>query len=549
VLGPPGPARHRFEWLGWFVAGGLLAVSLTWPLVRHLGDVVPQDAGDPLGQAWFLAWPGHALRTAPTSLFNANTFWPSSPSYAFSDTLLGYLPASLVGAGVPAAIVRYDLVFLFAYTVCFAAAALLARELGCRPTAAALAGVAYAWAPWRMTHNGHLNVLSTGGVALTLFLLTSGYRRGRAWQVLAGWAAAAWQLTLGFALGIWFAYLLAALSGLAALVWLWRGRRRLPRALVVATGAGGALLLAVTGVMVRPYLAILSADPSAARGREQVAFYSPPLRSLLAAPAESRAWGEATQAVRESLPWPPEQVLFPGLVVTVLALVGLRWAGARRGLRLGLAGGTALVLVLSLGLTVGGGLLYDPLLSYAPGWQGLRTPGRLAFLWSLGLALLAAFGAQQLADAVARRTRPWLSPLLALALTAAVAYEGAPALPLAPVPARPAALNGLADPVLHLPSDSLNDTAYMLWSTDDFTRIGNGSASYLPPALSQLRNATAGFPDAASVDVLRALGFRTVVLHRSRLPGTPWDGAADRSTNGLDLTRTDDGDVVVYGLW
>jgi len=66
---------------------------------------------------------------------------------------------------------RYNLLFLQAYALAFAGAGLLARELGARPAAAAVAGAAFAWAPWRMSHNGHLNILSTGAIPLALFLL------------------------------------------------------------------------------------------------------------------------------------------------------------------------------------------------------------------------------------------------------------------------------------------------------------------------------------------------------------------------------------------
>ena len=561
-LGPPGPPRARLEWLGWLLGGALLAAVLTWPLVRSLSSVVPQDAGDPLGQAWFLSWGGHALSVSPVAwltgaVFEGNTFFPAQPSAAFSDSLLGYFPAALVGDGVTAAVVRYNLVFLLAYAIAFAAAALLARELGCRPAAAAVAGAAFAWAPWRMTHNGHLNVLSTGGVALTLFLLVSGYRRQRPWQVVAGWAAAAWQISIGFALGIWFAYLLAAVAAVCVAAWLRRGRPRLPGPLVRATAVGAGLFLVATALMVRPYLRILASDPDATRGRDEVIFYSPPVRALLAAPGESRVWGEATRFARDTLAWAPEQTLFPGVLAVLLAVVGLRWRGATRGLRIGLFVTTGLLVLLSLGFSFLGGRLYAPLFDYAPGWSGLRTPGRLAFLWSLGLALLAAFGAQRVVDASARGLQQLRRPEPAtravavgvgFALAALVALEGAPRLPLAPVPPPPAALAGLQGPLVHLPSDSINDTAYMLWSTDGYPRIGNGSASYTPPELEELRAATPGFPDAASVDYLRARGFRTVVAHRDRLPGTPWDGVADRPVDGLGITRTDYGDVVVYDL-
>jgi len=32
-----------------------------WPLPLHLGRDIAQDLGDPLVQAWQIAWDGHAL--------------------------------------------------------------------------------------------------------------------------------------------------------------------------------------------------------------------------------------------------------------------------------------------------------------------------------------------------------------------------------------------------------------------------------------------------------------------------------------------------------
>jgi hypothetical protein len=555
-LGPPGPARARFEWAWWLGGGAVVAVVMTWPLVRHLRTAVPQDLGDPLGQAWFLAWGGHAVRSAPLHLFQGNIFWPGTSSYAYSDSLFGWFPAGLIGSGPVAAVVRYDLVFLLSYALAFMAAGLLARELGCRPVTAAVTAFAFAWAPWKMTHNGHLNVLSTAGIALALFLLLSGYRRHRPRQVVAGWAAAAWQMTIGFALGIWFAYLLAVLALMCVAVWLRRGRPALPRWFIVSTAVGGVLFLAVTAFMVRPYADIVSRDPTALRDRAQVEFFSAPPRSLLAAAEDNRAWGEATRSVREKLPWAPEQALFPGLTVVLLAGAGLTWRGATRGLRIGLGVSTVVVVLLSFGLRLWNGRLYSPFLDYAPGWQGLRTTGRLAFLWSLGLAVLAGMGAERLVDLVTRRSSDEGRPLVPTAVAATgavvlallVGYEGAPRLPVVSVPVEPAAMHGLAGPQLHLPSDGLNDTPYMLWSTDGYPKIANGGASYTPKSLELLRQQTVGFPDAASVQLLSSEGFRTVVVHRDRIPGTPWAAAADKPVDGLGITRRDEGNVVVFDL-
>jgi len=59
-------------------------------------------------------------------------FWPLPDSLAFSDPLVGYAPAGLVGSGTHAAIARYDLLFLFAYALCFVGAYLLAPSPAAR---------------------------------------------------------------------------------------------------------------------------------------------------------------------------------------------------------------------------------------------------------------------------------------------------------------------------------------------------------------------------------------------------------------------------------
>ena len=150
------------------LAGCLLAVVMNWPLLLHLGETIPKDLGDPLPQSWQVAWGGHALGHQPLDFFQSNQFWPLDDTLAFSDALLGYAPAGLIGSGPEDAVDRYDLLFLFAYALCFFGAYLLARELGLGPGGAAIAGAAFAFAPFRLEQDGHLQVISSGGIPLAL---------------------------------------------------------------------------------------------------------------------------------------------------------------------------------------------------------------------------------------------------------------------------------------------------------------------------------------------------------------------------------------------
>ncbi|GAB3799519.1 hypothetical protein GCM10027605_13210 [Micromonospora zhanjiangensis] len=153
----------RHEWSLAVLGGLLAAVVLTWPTLRHPWTTIPGDLGDPTLQAWQVAWAGHALLTSPLQIWHSNTFFPETYTYAYSDTLLGYAVAGLFGDGVPAAIFRYNLLYVLLHALAFVGAYALVRQLGAGRTAGAVAGVAWAFAPWRLAHSGHLNILSVGG--------------------------------------------------------------------------------------------------------------------------------------------------------------------------------------------------------------------------------------------------------------------------------------------------------------------------------------------------------------------------------------------------
>lgn len=557
------PARE----LLFAAAAVFFALLMHWPLPLHLTDHVARDIGDPIVQAWQVAWGGHALAHQPFDYFQSNQFWPMLDTLAFSDALVGYAPSGLIGSGVEAAIARYNLLFLFAYALAFMGAYLLARELGVKPWAAAAAGAAFAYAPWRLEQDGHLHVLSSGGIPASLFLLLRGYR-GSNWKlVFAGWLVAAWQVSLGFTLGLQLGYLIA-LIGLGLLVWwLHDGRRWKPaRSVVVATFAGGGLALVLAVGLSLPYQRVLSDHPEAHRSVERLSVGSGPIWQFVSAPEQNTVWGAATRSIRDDhLTSIAEQTLFPGLVILGLAITGLLASVLPKRLRIGLGAAALTLALLSLGFhTSGFGRFYPYRLLYefAPGWQGIRVPGRLNTLTSLALALLAAAGAQAIAGAVSRRHGGSARVAVAVSVVcvALICVEGSgfrlapagggvlagPLNPRTPIP--PSQPQGIAAPQLHLPINIAANRRYVLWSTEGFPEIVNGRASVDPASFAQLTEAVRNFPDVASIARLRELGVRSVVLHPYLLVGTSWHDAATKSIDGLGVTRTRRGDLTVVDL-
>jgi hypothetical protein len=541
----------------------LLSVVMNWPLVLHLGSTIPKDLGDPLPQSWQVAWGGHALAHQPLDFFQANQFWPFRDSLAFSDALIGYSPTGLIGSGPHAAVFRYDLLFLFAYALAFAGAYLLARELGAGPLGALVAGAAFAFAPFRLEQDGHLHVISSGGIPLALALGVRGVRLVRPWTLVAGWLVAgwlvaAWQLSLGFTLGLPLAYLLAALVAIAAVIWWRGGRPPLDRRLVVAAAAGAIVFVAVAAVIARPYQRVADEHPEAKRTPQTVAAYSGPVYEFLVAPDENLVWGEATEGLRDNLTNVPEKTLFPGLLTVALALAGLGWAGYARGLRWGLGAAAVIFSVLALGFRLEGGLLWPYRIVYEvlPGWEAIRTPGRLVTFSSLALALLAAGGAERIVAALRASGRRGLAAAGCCLVALAIAIEGR-GLPFDPtdsqaqphVPATPPSVASVPAPQLHLPALRPEDNRrYLLWSTDGFPRIVNGRSSTQPTETTKLIEAMDGFPSAETVATLRRWGVASVIVHLDRTRGTPQEGIASRPVDGLGISRRRLGPLLIYDV-
>lgn len=521
---------------------------MQWPLAANLGGT-PQDAADRMLQSWQVAWNGHALANQPGAVFDTNTFYPLDNDLAFTDGLIGYAPAGLIGSGPQAAMVRYNVLALLSYALAFAAAAMLARELGLSWPAAVVAGAAFAYAPFRLSHYNHLHVLSSGGIPLALTLLHRGYRLGKPAMVVAGWIAAAWQMSIGFALGLPLAYLLALLGGLLGLWWLSHGRPRPPRSLALATAAGLAVFGGWAAWQAAPYLRVLEQYPEAQRLREYVAFYSPPPRSLLAAPQQSATWARVTEPIRSTLDWSPEMALFPGVTVVLLALVGLLRPALSGRNRMVLGALAALTALLSMGYSVAGGRqIYDLLYRFLPGWQASRTPGRLFTITTLALALLAAAGAQAWVSWLRRRPArgPRVAPVVLCGLlTLAILFEGRQDLEIGSLEADSERV-AVADPQMHLPSDQHNDPAYVFLSTAGFPQIFNGYSGFVPNSYAQIRRRMESFPSPDSVRLLRSLGIESVVIHLDRAQGTPWEAAHARSIDGLGLTQRIEGEVAFY---
>ncbi|MFI7545937.1 hypothetical protein [Actinoplanes sp. NPDC049599] len=547
----------------------VLAVLLTWPTLQYPLHTFPQDIWDPSRQAWQISWAGHILITDPAKLWQANAFFPEPYSFASGNSMLGYAPAGMLGSGPVAAVLRYNILFVLAHALLAIGGYALIRQCGAGRTGALVGAVAFAYAPWRLAQEGHLDVISAGGIPLALAMLARGHgwsmrygfrpgRRHAGWAAV-GWLVAVWQVSLGFSLGLPFAYVLALLIvvvGLAVLVR--RLRRRSPRPVLgwrlLVTDLLGTLIFAGVGLLIAlPYLRV----PDTAPAGTEIKFFSPPLRALLIGPAESRIWGGPHAVPRQSLGWPAEMALLPGFVLYALALVGLVFSVWRIWQRLLLLAAVVVSVILTLGTTFfEGRWTYLPLFGHLSSAFGVRIPGRLMLWVTLLLAILAAGAVAEFVrraeHLAAARMPPWPGPWLRLAtlvplLLVVVETWNATAHPV--VPEQPAAMRTITGPMLVLPTTALTDQTVMLWTTSRFQQVANGSGGFAPQRQSELRRSVAAFPDRASVDYLRQLKVGAVLLLRSQVVGTPWERSGDVPVDTLGIRREDlDNNTVVFYL-
>jgi F5/8 type C domain-containing protein len=288
----------------------LLTLAYLWPLPLHLSHGVPHDLGDPLLNAWILWWSTKALPLS-SHWWNAPFFYPASGVFAFSEHLLGLFPiAAPLIALTHHPLLGYNVALLASYVFCGLGAYFLGYTLTSRHDAAFVAGLAFAFAPYRLAQLPHIQVLSAYWIPVSLAALhryTAEPRRR--WAVLA---AGAW-LMQGLACG----YYLFFLSVLLLFWFLWFALRRWTiRQLGVAVLAWAVAALAIAPILAG-YKRILSDTYAFSRSLGEIQMFSADVASLLQASTDLLVWRWLRVYAK------PEGELFPGLTIIVLAFFAI----------------------------------------------------------------------------------------------------------------------------------------------------------------------------------------------------------------------------------
>lgn len=177
----------------------VIAAVYTYPLLGRLTDGIANDKYDPVLNASILWW---NATTVPFSSawWTPPHYYPNVGIAAFTENLVGLsVITSPVAWATGKAVVAYNLAVFLSWPLSAFAVYLLVRQLGGSGSAAFLGGLAFSFAPYRISQMAHVQVLSAYWLALALTGL-HGFlaERRRRWLVLFGIAWLLQSLTNGY---------------------------------------------------------------------------------------------------------------------------------------------------------------------------------------------------------------------------------------------------------------------------------------------------------------------------------------------------------------
>jgi hypothetical protein len=297
-----------------FLAFCCFTALMTWPYVTRLRDAVV-DPGDPYLISWILWWDYHQTFTDPLHLFHANLFYPLRYTLAFSEHSYGisllFFPLFALGARP---LTVHAVAMFFGFATCGYGAFRLARTLTGSNGAAWIAGIIFAFVPFRFGMMSHLAYLFSMWIPL-LFEALVLFARERS-KRHAAWLGVAFFMS-GLTTISWFTLSLVPFVVSAAILLTrygtWRDRKFWRR---------GAVSLGVASLALLPFMLpyyIAAKLYNFKRSIDEVKAWSAWPSHWLAADGRNKLW----HGLGDNIPDSAKFKLFPGLLPILLSLAAL----------------------------------------------------------------------------------------------------------------------------------------------------------------------------------------------------------------------------------
>ena len=478
-----------------------LTVFFTWPLAPDLSSRVIAHF-DPPFSAWRLARLVHNAR-GREPLFDGEIFWPARQTLAYSDATLvqAVFAWPLLAAGLTP-LAALNLLTLAGVAGSATAAYVLARRLTGSTGAALVAGLVFAFAPYRRDHLKHLELQWALWTPLALWAWHRALDGGRARDGLLCAAFVLLQLLSSIYYGM---FLAIAMAVICPLTLAWR-RGRMGRGAIAGLIAGAVVVAVVAAAYHRPYA--LARELVGERDPAETARYSADASSYLAATPDNLLYGELTKSLGDN-----EKFLFPGITPIVLSIVAVIPPVQPVALIYGAA------MLVAWDASLGpSGRIFPLLRTWLPAFRVVRAPARFATIVLLGMSILTAIGLTRIARMVSGRF-----VMLAAGAVLVLEFSTTP-LTVQRIPReRPHLYTWLSEQppqvTLELPVPPptflpLHDAFYMYAQTWHWQPLANGYSGHYSRAYMDLLHALVGFPDERSSEAMARTGIQRVILHR-----------------------------------
>jgi hypothetical protein len=513
----------------------LLTIGMTWPQTAGLVDrAAPHH--DVYFNLWRLEWFAHALATRPSHLLDGNIFYPEPRTLTLSDAMIveGLVGAPLIWLGLPPLLV-HNLLLLGAIALSGAAMFALVRELTRSRGAGVVAGIVFAFVPYRFEHYMHMELQWTIWMPLAFLFLHRTIENGRKRDAIGLGVMIGLQMLSS----IYYGVFLGTLIALCAVLLVFTDRRTSFGRSLGALTIAGLVAIAVIGVYAIPYIKTRD-SVRGERPTEQILMFSARPSSYLVATPTNRLYGDMFRGRGRG-----ERRLFPGFIVLILALCGLLLRSPPSRVIVYLIA-VVVAFEMSLGFS---GYTFRFLYDHVDAYRALRAPARLGIFVVMFLGVIAGFGYVALTDHLKR----WQRRTVLAAIVAGLLVEYRVRLDLIAYPnTAPDVYQRLADQpvgvVAEFPVADSNfpdaGAEYEYMSTFHWFPLVNGYSGVFPPSYLARRDKLEHFPSAASLAQLRHDGVRYVIVHAERyapdVRASILDGIA-RSGSFIEIGSFQDG--------
>lgn len=380
----------------------VLAVAMTWPVAGQLTTHIAGEGDDLYVTQWDCWWISKVITQHENPLHTDDLFYPTGVSLAYHSAswLTGIIAAPLrwwFGATA-----GYNLTFLLQTILCAAAMFALVMHLTNRTDAAWLAGLVFAFAPYRMSQaTAHPNLAFAAAIPLVLLGLHKALTtRRRRWSWMAAGALALVLLT-----GAHLFIMTCALATLLVIILLiqhrlWRNgdaAKTLAHFAVACAVLVGPLIIQYVGGGIDDALSLVDAETR-----------QTDLAALVTPSRYHPWWGDAFDQTyarfNANRPW----IATLGFVALTLSVVASFHRRTRRpALVWSVSGVILLLLCLGPKLRILGHVYDLPMPYDLVGWltpvKALRSPDRLNLVLIVCLAVTCAYGLIAIRPAGTRR--------------------------------------------------------------------------------------------------------------------------------------------------